>query len=175
MCFCYMGVLLLCCASVAAQTIRIDTTAPVNTVRPREAVGAGIDRVLVEAIDRDLTKQALAPLFEAGWQPVTYRQNTELAVEAWHRNPEGSWSGGAGQGYFTGSRTSRAFIRHSFGYALPHRGVTRNDGTGNTGYSRLTDGDETTYWKSSLYLISRFTGEDDALHPRWVVLDLSRE
>jgi hypothetical protein len=161
--------------SVAAQTVRIDTTAPVNTIRPRDAVGAGIDRIPVEAIDRDLTKQALAPVLKSGWQPVTYRQNTELAVEAWHWNAEGSWSGGAGQGYFTGSSTSTGFIRHSFGYALPHRGVTRNDGTGNTGYSRLTDGDETTYWKSNPYLTSRYTGEEDALHPQWVVLDLSRE
>lgn len=169
------AVLLLGTLSVAAQTVRIDTATPVNTIRPREAVGAGIDRIPVEAIDRDLTKQALEPVLKSGWQPVTYRQNTELAVEAWHWNPEGTWSGGAGQGYFTGSSTSTDFIRHSFGYALPHRGVTRNDGTGNTGYSRLTDGDETTYWKSNPYLTSRFTGEDDALHPQWVVLDLSRE
>src|ERR1700724_3575985 len=114
------AVMLLGGVSVPAQTVRIDTTAPVNTIRPREAVGAGIDRIPVEAIDRDLTKQALAPVLQSGWQPVTYRQNTELAVEAWHWNTEGSWSGGHGQGYFTGSSTSTGSIGHSFGSPTPH-------------------------------------------------------
>ena len=167
--------LLLSCSTLFAQTVRIDTTTPVNTINPRNSVGAGIDRIPVDAIDHDLTKAAIASVQESGWQPVTYRQNTDLAVEAWHWNPEGTWSDPSGNGYFTGSTTSTGFIRHSFGYALPHRGATRNDGTGNTGFSRITDGDESTYWKSNPYLTSRFTGEDDALHPQWVILDLSRD
>lgn len=163
-----------------AQTVRVDTSKPVNAIDPRQSVGAGVDRIPVAAIDADLTKERLAPVFEAGWQPVTYRQNTDLVIEAWHWNPEGTWSdsaakGGAGQGYFVGSSTSTGFIRHSFGYALPHRGTTRNDGTGNAGFSRITDGDESTYWKSNPYLTSRYTGEPDAAHPQWVVVDLSRE
>jgi hypothetical protein len=36
----------------------------------------------------------------------------------------------------------------------------------------MTDGDPDTYWKSNPYLTSKFTGEDDSLHPQWVVLDL---
>jgi hypothetical protein len=172
---CPFILLFLGAGSLIAQTVRIDTAAPINSINPRESVGAGVDRIPVEAIDRDLTKQALAPVLEAGWQPITYRQNTELAVEAWHWNTEGTWSDPSGKGYFTGSTTSTGFIRHSFGYALPHRGVTRNDGTGNTGFSRITDGDESTYWKSNPYLTSRYTGEADELHPQWVILDLSRE
>jgi hypothetical protein len=158
-----------------AQTVRIDTAKPSNAINPRYSVGAGVDRIPVEAIDRDLTKQALQPVLDSGWQPVTYRQNTDLAVEAWHWNPECTWSDPGGNGYFTGSVTSTGFIRHSFGYTLPHRGVTRNDGTGNVGFSRITDGDESTYWKSNPYLTRRYTGEDDSLHPQWVILDLSRE
>src|SRR5882757_4250620 len=172
---CARSLLLLSCLPLTAQTVRIDTASPLNAINPRDSVGAGIDRIPVDAIDHDLTKQALAPVLESGWQPVTYRLNTDLAVEAWHWNPEGTWSDPSGKGYFTGSTTSTGFIRHSFGYALPHRGVTRNDGTGNTGFSRITDGDESTYWKSNPYLASRFTGEDDALHPQWVILDLSKE
>ncbi len=157
---CALLLLLVTAAPLAAQTIRIDTAAPVNTINPRTSVGAGVDRIPVDAIDHDLTKQALPPVLESGWQPVTYRQNTDLAVEAWHWNPEGTWSDPSGKGYFIGSTTSTGFIRHSFGYALPHRGVTRNDGTGNIGFSRITDGDESTYWKSNPYLTSRYTGED---------------
>jgi F5/8 type C domain len=168
-------ILLSCASPLPAQTVRIDIAKPSNAINPRDSVGAGVDRIPVEAIDRDLTKQALQPVLDSGWQPVTYRQNTDLAVEAWHWNPEGTWSDPSGSGYFTGSTTSTSFIRHSFGYALPHRGVTRNDGTGNVGFSRITDGDESTYWKSNPYLTRRYTGEDDALHPQWVILDLSRE
>ena len=40
------------------------------------------------------------------------------------------------------------------------------------GYSRLTDGDLNTYWKSNPYLTKAFTEEDDSLHPQWVILDL---
>ncbi len=65
-------------------------------------------------------------------------------------------------------------IRYSYGYALPRRGFTRNDGTDNVGFSRLTDGDLNTFWKSNPYLTERFTGESDALHPQWVVMDLAR-
>lgn len=166
---------LMSCAAVpaSAQTVRVNTTAAVNTIDPRTSVGAGVDRIPVAAIDHDLTAQALAPVLKSGWQPVTYRQNTDLAIEAWHWNPEGTWSAPGDQGYFTGDANSKGFIRYSYGYALPHRGFTRNDGT-LQGYSRMTDGDANSYWKSNPYLTHRFTGEDDALHPQWVIVDLSR-
>ena len=96
-------------------------------------------------------------------------------MEAWHWNPEGTWSDPRCRVTSPAPLPRASFIRHSFGYALPHRGVTRNDGTGNVGFSRITDGDESTYWKSNPYLASRYTGEDDSLHPQWVILDLSRE
>src|ERR1035438_3406483 len=113
-------------------------------------------------------------MMASGWQPVTYRQNTELAVEAWHWNPQGTWSDASGKGYFTGSATPTEIIRYSYGYALPRPGFTRNDGTDNVGFSRLTDGDLNTFWKSNPYLTQRFTGESDTLHPQWVLLDLAQ-
>ncbi|HEY3927982.1 MAG TPA: discoidin domain-containing protein [Candidatus Koribacter sp.] len=173
----YAFAMVVIAASVAAaQTIHVDATPAhaVNHFAPNQTLGAGVDRIPVAAIDKDLVEPNLSRTLESGWQPVTYRQNTELAVEAWHWNPNGTWSDPKGEGYFVGSSKPTDFLRYSYGYRLPHRGFTRNDGTDNAGYSRLTDGDEKTYWKSNPYLTERYTHESDALHPQWVVIDLSQ-
>ena len=161
--------------AISGQTIQVDITPEHSTNRfvPNQTLGAGVDRIPAAAIDHDLTPAALERVFASGWQPVTYRQNTELAVEAWHWNPQGTWSDPSGKGYFTGSATPGEPIRYSYGYSLPHRGFTRNDGTGNIGFSRMTDGDPVSYWKSNPYLTQPFTGESDTLHPQWVVIDFS--
>ena len=161
----------------SAQTIRVDATPShsTNVVRPSEALGAGIDRLPYGAADKLYVDDTIKQVLSAGWQTVTYRQNTELHMEAWHWNPQGTWSDPAGKGYFTGSPAPGAeMIRHSYGYPLPHRGVTRDDGTDTVGYSRLTDGDANTYWKSNPYLAETYTGESDALHPQWIILDLAK-
>ena len=115
---------------------------------------------------------SIRQILSAGWGAISYRQNTELFVQAWHWNPRGAWSDPAGKGYFTGDANPTEMIRHSYGYSLPHRGFTRNQGSEDDGYSRLTDGDPSSYWKSNPYLTHRFTQEDDALHPQWIVIDL---
>jgi hypothetical protein len=158
------------------QTIHVDATPShaTNTIVPTKALGAGIDRLPYGAADKLFNDATIQQVLSAGWQTVTYRQNTELHAEAWHWNPQGTWSDPAGKGYFTGSAVPGGeMIRHSYGYPLPHRGVTRDDGTDTSGYSRLTDGDRESYWKSNPYLTQAFTGEDDALHPQWVILDLA--
>jgi hypothetical protein len=157
-----------------AQTIQIDATRVLNRFVPEQTLGAGVDRIPVKAIDSGLRQPALDQALSSGWQPVTYRQNTELAVEAWHWNPQGTWSDPRGKGYFTGSSNAGEPIKYSYGYRLPRRGFTRNDGTENAGFSRLTDGDEQSLWKSNPYLSERFTGENDLLHPQWVVMDLAQ-
>ncbi len=160
-----------------SQTVIVDLSHPTNHFVPNETLGAGVDRIAADAIDKDLLQPNLGQTLASGWQPVTYRQNTELAVEAWHWNPQGTWSdtsGAGGKGYFTGSATPTEMLRYSYGYSLPRRGFTRNDGTDNVGFSRLTDGDLNTFWKSNPYLTQRFTGESDALHPQWVVMDLAQ-
>jgi hypothetical protein len=157
-----------------AQTVEVDTSHATNRFVPKETLGAGVDRIGVEAIDKDLIQPTLEQTQASGWQPVSYRQNTDLAVEAWHWNPVGTWSDAGNKGYFVGSAAPTETIRYSYGYALPRRGFTRNDGTGNAGFSRLTDGDLNSFWKSNPYLTQRFTGETDALHPQWIVLDLAQ-
>ncbi len=158
----------------AAQTITVDVSRATNHFIPSETLGAGVDRIPAEAIDKDLLPASLEATLASGWQPVSFRQNTELAIEAWHWNPQGTWSDPAGKGYFTGASVPTESLRYSYGYALPRRGFTRNDGTENAGYSRLTDGDLNTFWKSNPYLTQHFTGESDALHPQWIVLDLAQ-
>jgi hypothetical protein len=155
--------------------IRVDARSEhsTNSIVPTRALGAGIDRLPYGATDKLFVESTVKQVLSAGWQTVSYRQNTELHMEAWHWNPAGTWSDPAGKGYFTGSAAPGDFIRHSYGYPLPHRGVTHDDGTDMVGYSRLTDGDTNSYWKSNPYLTQPFTGEDDALHPQWIVLDLT--
>ncbi len=165
----------LCPVSFRAQTVTIDIT-PSHAIRsflPAETLGAGIDRINAAATDKLFTPSVMQQVLSAGWQSVTYRQNTELHIQAWHWNPQGVWSDPQGQGYFTGAATPAELIRHSYGYSLPHRGFTRNDGTDANGFSRITDGDEETYWKSNPYLTQPFTGEDDSSHPQWVIVDLA--
>ena len=172
---CLFAVLWSAVPQAKSQTIVVDTTPEhaSKTFLPSQTLGAAVDRMSEAAVEKLFVKPTLDQVFAAGWQPVTYRQNTELHIEAWHWNPQGTWSDPAGKGYFTGNATPGEPIRHSYGYPLPLRGTTRNDGTDANGYSRLTDGDLNTYWKSNPYLTKPFTGEDDALHPQWVVIDLS--
>ena len=168
--------LLLPGADGVADTIRVDAAPEhlTNSIRPAEALGAGVDRLPYGAADKLFTTDTLTRVLSAGWQTVTYRQNTELHAEAWHWNPRGSWSGPGERGYFVGEASPGAEpIIHSYGYPLPRRGVTRDDGTDTIGYSRLTDGDTRTFWKSNPYLTQAFTGEDDGVHPQWVIIDLA--
>ena len=161
--------------TATAQTIRVDTSHPVNKFVPNQALGAGIDRLPAGAIDKLVDPATVKQVLSAGWQPVTYRQNTELYIEDWHWNPQGTWSDPGGKGYFTGSTELGEPIRHSYGYWLPHRGYTRNDGVEGSGYSRITDGDLNSYWKSNPYLTKPFTGEDDSVYPQWIVVDLASQ
>lgn len=155
-----------------AQNVRIDAN-PAHAIPfdPDRALGTSVDILPQKNFDEVYTPEVLKESLSAGWGPITYRQNTELTQEAWHWNPSGAWSDAAhASGYFTGSATPGNFLRSSYGYAIEHRGTTRGDESAGR-YSRLTDGDTQTYWKSDPYLASRFTGEDDALHPQWVVID----
>ncbi len=138
---------------------------------PDRALGTSIDILPAKEIDAVYSPELLKESLSAGWGPITYRQNTELTMDAWHWNSSGAWSDAAHKsGYFTGSAAPGEFLRYSYGYAIEHRGTTRGDSSQGR-FSRLTDGDLESYWKSNPYLAARFTGEDDALHPQWVVVD----
>jgi F5/8 type C domain len=167
--------------TASAQNVVVDAapTHAVNSFSPPRALGGAIDRLRGGATreenekhtERLLTDPVLKEMLGAGWGTVTYRQNTELMIEAWHWNPRGTWSNAAKQeGYFTGSaEPADEKILHSWAYPLPHRGATLGDGNG---WSRLTDGDLKSYWKSNPYLTKGYTGDEDSLHPQWVMIDL---
>src|ERR1700730_13317711 len=130
-----------------AQKVVVDAAPShvVNTFSPPHSLGAAIDRLRTGTPDKLLANPLLKEILGAGWQTVTYRQNTELMVEAWHWNPRGAWSNAEKQeGYFVGSGTpTDEMIHNSWAYPLPHRGFSRGDGNG---WSRSTDGKPNSYW-----------------------------
>ena len=163
--------------SVCAQrraTITVDASHPVNHIVPSHALGAGVDGHEKGVNDLQLTPSNIQVMLSAGLKSLAYRLRTELAGDVWHWNPRGSWSeDSARQGYWTSSAEVRAPISLSYGYSLPRRGNTIDQAT-NADYSRIDDADDTTFWKSNPYLDRRFTGEDNKLHPQWIVIDFEK-
>lgn len=162
-------------AQVKDAVVTVHTERPaVNTFDPRETFGAGLDGHSRGVVKQVYTAANIRAMGGVGFSLATLRLRTELGVEAWHWNPHGSWSDSAHRrGYWTSADTSTEPILLAHGYRLPRRGNTL-DQADNSGYSRLDDGDTSTFWKSNPYLDRRFTGEADSLHPQWVIVDLGR-
>ncbi len=158
-------------AAAQPTTVRVDATPghAINSFDPDGALGSSIDVLSRTGIDKVFTPHILQESLSAGWGPITYRNNTELRMAAWHWTENGTWSDAAHRsGYFTGSTELKEPTRYILAYALPHRGFA-------TSGDRPVPGPNLTYWKSNPYLTSKFTGESDAMHPQWVVVDLKAE
>jgi len=165
--------LALATVSVFAQTatVQVDITPghAINSFDPDSALGSSIDVLSRTGIDKVYTPHIVQEALSAGWGPITYRNNTELRMAAWHWTENGTWSDAPRKsGYFTGSSELKEPLRYILSYALPHRGFSASG-------DRPVQGANNTYWKSHPYLTSKFTGESDTLHPQWVVLDLRAE
>jgi F5/8 type C domain len=157
---------------VAAQTanqpvvVHVDTSHILNSFDPDRSLGSSVDVLSHNGIDQVYTPHILQESLSAGWGPITYRNNTELRMAAWHWTENGTWSDPTHKsGYFTSSTDLKEPTRYILAYALPHRGFS-------TSGDRPIQGPNLTYWKSNPYLTSKFTHENDALHPQWVVVDL---
>ncbi len=170
-----LTICLLVSAAAAAQTtpapdgiVNVDVTPShiLNSFNPDQALGSSVDVLSRSGIDQVYTPHIIEESLSAGWGPISYRNNTELRKAAWHWNPSGTWSNPADKsGYFTGSTDLKAPIRYILAYALPHQGFA-------TGGDHPLPDPNLSYWKSNPYLTRKFTGESDARHPQWVVVDL---
>jgi len=154
-----------------AATVHVDTTPghAINSFDPDSALGSSIDVLSHSGIDKVYSPHIIQESLSAGWGPISYRNNSELRMAAWHWTENGTWSDPAHKsGYFTGSAELKEPLRYILSYALPHRGFS-------TSGDRPIQGPTLTHWKSNPYLTSKFTGENDALHPQWVIVDLKSE
>jgi hypothetical protein len=163
--------LLISAAALFAQpaAVQVDMTRVINSFDPDAALGSSIDVLSRTGIDKVYTPHIVQEALSAGWGPITYRNNSELRMAAWHWTENGTWSDAEHKsGYFTGSSEIKEPLRYILSYALPHRAFS---GSGD----RPPTSPNATYWKSNPYLTSKFTGESDAVHPQWVVMDLRAE
>jgi len=151
-----------------AATVHVDVTPAhiLNTVYPDTATGAWMDDLTKAQVDNLSKPETIQGIKNLGWGSITMRNNSELRLSAWHWNENGEWSDPTSKsGYFTGSAEPGEPIRYGYSYSLPHRDFMTS------GDEPLVEGFQ-SYWKSNPYLTSHFTGESDALHPQWVVIDM---
>ncbi|MFN2577751.1 MAG: hypothetical protein ABR607_08675 [Pyrinomonadaceae bacterium] len=155
-------------------TVTIDIAHPVNRFKPSHALGAAIDGHEKGTNDLQLTGPNINAMLSAGLKSLTYRLRTELGGDVWHWNPNGAWSDAQErEGYWVSDSRPSEPISLSYGYRLPRRGNTI-DQAANNDYSRIDDADTSSFWKSNPYLDRQFTGEDNKLHPQWIVIEFEK-
>lgn len=157
--------------TTASVAIRVDTGHRIQTIRPLRAFGTSVDSDPKGKIALLYSPSRVKLMLSTGLGTLTYRLYTELSIQDWHWNPAGTYSDAEhDQGYWTGSaQLGPVPITDSFGYRLPHRGSSRDQGD-DDGYSRIDDGDPKTYWKSNPYLTHAYTGRPDSDNPQWAVV-----
>ncbi|MCX7018716.1 MAG: hypothetical protein NTY46_06945 [Candidatus Sumerlaeota bacterium] len=155
--------------------ITIETRAkPLNTFVPDQALGGTFD-----GHSRNETLPLFSPvnmeeMKGAGLRAITYRLRTELAIQTWHWNQNGKFSGPEhNQGYWVSDPAPGPPLGITHGYRLPRRGSS-SDQADDDGFSRILDDNPATFWKSNPYLDERFTGEPNSRHLQWIAIRLDK-
>src|ERR1700732_3115451 len=76
----------------ATITVLVRPGHPANRFIPAHALRAGVDGHEKGEADRQLKPENIKEMLSAGLRSLTYRLRTELANDAWHWNPQGTWS-----------------------------------------------------------------------------------
>src|ERR1700756_1926805 len=79
--------------------VRVDTNPSrvVNSFDPDSALGSSLDVLSHTGIDKVHSPHIVQESLSAGWGPITYRNNSELRMAAWHWTENGRWSDAAHQ------------------------------------------------------------------------------
>src|SRR5215831_12998239 len=102
-------------AESRVSIIRVDATPGhvINSFDPDSALGSSIDVLSHDGIDKVYTRHIIQESLSAGWGPISYRNNSELRMAAWHWTENGTWSDPAHKsGYFTGSTELKEPVRY---------------------------------------------------------------
>ena len=100
-------------ATVAVATVRIDANPKhvLNSFDPDRSLGSSIDVLSRPGIDKVYSPHIIEESLSAGWGAITYRNNTELRMAAWHWNENGTWSDPALVNGVTPRSQERVFYR----------------------------------------------------------------
>ena len=73
-------------AAASPAIVRVDATPghAINSFDPDSALGSSIDVLSRTSIDKVFTPHILQESLSAAWGPITYRNNSELRMAAWH-------------------------------------------------------------------------------------------
>ena len=140
--------------------------------RPADAFGVAIDGGNAAETTALFDPTNAAAIRGARLRNASYRLRTELAGQVWHWSSYGRWSDqDHHQGYWVGDPSRDDNHELSFGFRLPRRGNSRDEAE-DDGFSRVDDGDPTSFWKSNPYLDPKLDGT--GIERQWVILDLGR-
>src|SRR5438552_16228406 len=77
---------------IAMVTVDANPSHVLASFDPDQALGSSIDVLSRVDIDKVYTPHILQESRSAGWGPITYRNNTELRMAAWHWTENRTWS-----------------------------------------------------------------------------------
>ena len=123
----------LCSLSIVAAhaqmgTVRVDATPghAINSFNPDSALGSSLDVLSRTGIDKVFTPHIIQESLSAGWGTISYRNNSELRMAAWHWTENGTsvMIRRTRAATSPGSTELKEPTRYILSYGLPHRGFS---------------------------------------------------